>query len=571
MNWIELLNEERPSGDKFLENEQLNLSPFERDYYTIVGSSYFRRLQKKTQVYTLDENDFIRNRLTHSLEVSSIAEMLGKRVAKRIIENGENSIPPDFQEKLSMVLRCAGLLHDIGNPPFGHSGEEYIRDFFENNENELRQDMPEQMWLDFVNYEGNAHNLRIITKLGQSSNPSDDRYGMDLTNAVINSVIKYPYNSLVYNNREVGLNGKRKRGKIGFYFAEEWVLTMNSSRAGVLRKTGTLIEQDGCKKILRNPIMLLMEAADDIAYATADVEDAVKKGKITIKDFWSTISGEQQESEKTISGVQRKLKIIREAAMEHVIDSFMENYDVIMSGDYGPENELIDNCIYNLGELKSLLINIFSERDSITEYRYNSKRRINDILGMLIKAVKRKRNNDELSFEEFLLLNEMQQYLDKAGAEVGNYKNMSAEEKRQANLYHDYLAVVDFVSGMTDAYVGTFMDDWNNADYVMKKKDDYKRKCIDKITQISSYKMADKIFSEFECVDNWDNLQMSIILQCYATNDQINGALEYNESAKQILINIAKQYNKFESTILSESEWQLIIEKLELNFDEERD
>ncbi|MBR1854092.1 MAG: dNTP triphosphohydrolase [Lachnospiraceae bacterium] len=579
MRWTELLNEERPSEKRFEENEELGLSALERDYYTIVGSSYFRRLQKKTQVYTLDESDFIRTRLTHSIEVSSIAEMLGKRIGMRIEErlgqcmeekNSESperglkecpkeELPENFREKLSMVLRCAGLLHDIGNPPFGHSGEEYIRDFFENNESVLKGKLIDQMWYDLVNYEGNAHNIRIVTKSGTSSNPEDRGHGMDLTNAVINSIIKYPCNSMVYEERTPEENGKRKRGKIGYYFSEEWIVKK------VMKKTGTMIQVNEEDQFLKNPIMLIMEAADDIAYATADVEDAIKKGKISIAEFTGVLPEEDiegiNESERGIQKVQVVLKRIREQSMIDVVECFMENYEQIMEGEF--DEELIDRPgqRYNLRQLKDLMKGIYRDRDEFAEYKHNSKKQIMDILQLLTDIVRKKENN--LNFKEYLIRNEMKQYLDKAKREIKtDYKvRYWLAGKEAFTLYYNYLAVVDFVSGMTDSYVGVFSDNWHDDRYIFEKKEQYKQQCLRELSEKKSDIGA--VLESISHVDCWTNMERSIILNVLVNHEQINSTYQLTERDKEILRLITDQYDAEGATVLSGTQWEQVMEMLD--------
>ena len=478
MNWKDLLSAKRPSSanGNNEENEELSLSPFERDYFTIINSSYFRRLQNKTQVYTLDKNDFVRTRLTHSLEVASIAEILGRRIAERIIERCQQvDLPQNFREDLPMVCRCAGLLHDIGNPPFGHAGEEYIRDFFQNNEAELRGKLSEQMWLDLINFEGNAQNVRIVTRMGRSSNPNDEKYGMDLTYAVINSLIKYPVNSLQYKNREE-IEGKKKRGKIGYYHSEEWIVTRYVMPTG--KGTGTLLDE---KTLLKDPVMLIMEAADDISYATADIEDAIKKNYIDPQAFIEKLPPEER-SIKLGTIISKTLKKIKEQSMVDVINKFMANYDSIMDGTF--KEELIDGGKYDINGFKKLMMNsVFEKRDEYTNHRFYPEIKISYIIEKLIGALKRKPEDTEKL--DIVCLDAMRQFIEEGEKEVynitknmkGHFTDTEIEKKRKLEaLYHNYLAVVDFVSGMTDSYLNDFYDNLFNDSYIDSQFEILKRK-----------------------------------------------------------------------------------------------
>ena len=198
MKWSALLSQQRLRPE---EEERTDLrSGFERDYHRIIGSSSFRRLQDKTQVFALDKSDFIRTRLTHSLEVSSFARSLGQNIAQYILDNHmDRDFTLETKYEICEILQCAGLIHDIGNPPFGHFGEEAIRDWFCRKLPGLTfQGQPvtelleDQMLQDLYLFEGNAQALRQVTKLHFLVNEN----GMNLTYALLNTIIKYPIPSV---------------------------------------------------------------------------------------------------------------------------------------------------------------------------------------------------------------------------------------------------------------------------------------------------------------------------------------------------------------------------------------
>ena len=197
MEWKTLLSEKRMRGANSMSVKQSDFrSEFEKDYHRIIGSASFRRLQDKTQVFPLDQSDFIRTRLTHSLEVSSLAKSLGQNIGEAILENGKDvTFTRKTKEDISHILECAGLIHDIGNPPFGHFGELAIRDWFVRKLPELEYKgqilddiLSPQMKADFYHFEGNAQALRLVTRLHYLV----DEYGMNLTYALLNTIIKYP-------------------------------------------------------------------------------------------------------------------------------------------------------------------------------------------------------------------------------------------------------------------------------------------------------------------------------------------------------------------------------------------
>ena len=199
MDWNQLLCSRRrkpiTAGSSATGGRDLR-TEYEKDYQKIIGSASFRRLQDKTQVFPLDKSDFIRTRLTHSLEVSSFARSLGQNIGKNLLAARKDStFTWRTVEDMCNVLQCAGLIHDIGNPPFGHFGETAIRQWFRERLPEMmffdrRVDdmLSEQMKQDFYQIEGNAQALRLVSKLHFFS----DEYGMNLTYALLSTILKYP-------------------------------------------------------------------------------------------------------------------------------------------------------------------------------------------------------------------------------------------------------------------------------------------------------------------------------------------------------------------------------------------
>ncbi|MGN0305082.1 MAG: dGTP triphosphohydrolase, partial [Lachnospiraceae bacterium] len=267
MNWDQLLCKERiRSYQKSTTSRDLR-TEFEKDYHRIIGSASFRRLQDKTQVFPLDKSDYVRTRLTHSLEVSSFAKSLAQNVGEKLIqEKKEEGFGLKEKEDISNILQCAGLLHDIGNPPFGHFGETTIQDWFKKNlplltykGEKLSDYLEPQMLEDFYHFEGNAQALRVVTRLHFLV----DENGMNLTKALLGTIIKYPVSSLEINKK----SGNIKTKKMGYFYAD--------------RKNFDLIQESTGTLGNRHPLTYLLEAADDIAYKTADIEDSVEKGNIT--------------------------------------------------------------------------------------------------------------------------------------------------------------------------------------------------------------------------------------------------------------------------------------------------
>ncbi|MEG0730671.1 MAG: dNTP triphosphohydrolase, partial [Cetobacterium sp.] len=395
LKWDMILNKRRIKDYKVTKKNYDVRNEFENDYDRILFSASFRRLQDKAQVFPLEKLDFVRTRLTHSLEVASIGKSLGESIGVKLVEKTK-----DLKDKVTLenvddicnILSCAGLIHDLGNPPFGHFGEVAIREWFEEKLT-LKKDgsykfkfdnyeftLSKQEGLDLLNFEGNAQGLRILTKLHFVI----DRYGMNLTIGVLSSIIKYPLTSLEL----VESNSKAK--KMGYYKSEENAFK-EIAEATKLGKS-------------RNPLVYILEAADDIAYLLGDLEDAFNKGivshdifKLRYEEFLEEGGYEEKTQEESLSYyLSKNYDIAKEEygyedpgeyalksfiiklnkyLKKSVIEEFIDSYDDIMNGEY--KGELIGNS-------KAKEISIFL-RNISKEFVYNNERIVsNEIVGYKI-------------------------------------------------------------------------------------------------------------------------------------------------------------------------------------------
>ena len=233
MNWNTLLCEKRRREHSSKESTDLR-SEFQKDYHRIIQSASFRRLQDKTQVFPLDKSDFVRTRLTHSLEVSSFAKSLGHMILQNLMAHGRKDITSEVESNACSVLECAGLIHDIGNPPFGHFGEDYIREWFRANlpkikfkGQEIDKLLTPQMAGDFYHFEGNAQALRLLTKLHFLV----DENGMNLNYTLLNTIIKYPVSSVEIDKD----SGDIRTKKMGYYYAEHDIFKEITKSTGATR------------------------------------------------------------------------------------------------------------------------------------------------------------------------------------------------------------------------------------------------------------------------------------------------------------------------------------------------
>lgn len=338
MDWQKLLSSKRPRGTTIPKDHR---AEFERDYDRAVFSTPVKRLQDKAQVFPLDPCDSVRTRLTHSLEVSSVARGLATSIAKWLL--AKNHIIPGQDRAIEAICATAGLIHDLGNPPFGHAGETAISSWFEKNAERLdlraslKQD--EQLIQDFLKFEGNAQSIRLITKLQILS----DFHGLNLTYGTLSACCKY-----IAQSNEANTSGSdHAYSKPGYFTSEADQIKCIQNETG----TGKA----------RNPLTFIIEAADDLVYAVADIEDGVKKNIITFESFRNQFDSQNCETSKAI--LTRFENILKAGRHEYpkdlpgdvlasafrtatigtlvpqIVDCFTSKYDSIMSGQF--TNELV--------------------------------------------------------------------------------------------------------------------------------------------------------------------------------------------------------------------------------------
>lgn len=458
MEWSRLLSAERIRPVKVRAGSGDLRTEYEKDYHRIIGSASFRRLQDKTQVFPLDKSDFIRTRLTHSLEVSSFGKSLGQNISQKILKEIQD---PDFKQEyqgyICDILQCAGLLHDIGNPPFGHFGETVIREWFQAHMGSLQlagrpltELLTEQMQADFYQFEGNTQALRLVTKLHYLV----DEHGMNLTQALLGTIIKYPVSSLEIDKK----SGDIRTKKMGYYYAERDLF------AKVQQALGT----NGH----RHPLAFALEAADDIAYKTADVEDAFKKGCITYQQLVEELRayGQREDAgqdyEKLLEalesryqkGQERKVANPEAYAIQNWIvmvqgkllacatEQFTQHYTEIMTGTY--RQELISEG--DGAKLADALGDIAYRYAFITEPIYKLEIAAETIMDFLLERFV----DAAIVYDSGEPLTAVQTKL--MALISDNYKAIyryySQDKSPEEKLYLRLLLVTDFICGMTDSY-----------------------------------------------------------------------------------------------------------------------
>jgi dGTPase len=441
MKWTDLLCDRR-YGTIDLEPVEIARTPFEKDIDRIVFSSAFRRLNHKTQVHPLPTNDRIHTRLSHSLEVASVGRSLGNNVGQKLAARF-----PDLKidrHQIGSIVQAACLAHDIGNPPFGHSGEEAIRYWFtERHNKKWLRDLSPQEKNDAIYFEGNAQGLRIITQLEYHLFNG----GMRLTYATLGAFLKYPWTS-------DAIDGNRYH-KYG----------CNQSELEILETIATELKliPIGHNQWCRHPLSYLMEAADDICYTIIDLEDGLEMGLINYDEFikiltdYQIIDLEQLPPSYSdldpIDSMRRKTAMARGRAIDKLIDRisnvFMEHHDRLLAGEF-EYPDLIAACGGNIADYiqatkKLARDRIFRHHQKI-ELEVGAYATMDTLLDAFIKAAyhlyQSDRQGKQLSIKDRKVLQLM----------GGN------QPQSGWTLYDSYLRIIDYISGMTDNYAAYLSD-----------------------------------------------------------------------------------------------------------------
>ena len=258
MEWKNLISNKRFGQEHKHAERHDDRSEFKRDYDRLIFSSAFRRLQNKTQVFPLPGSIFVHNRLTHSLEVASVGLSLGNDISRRIILK-RPELKDTLFEEIGTIVSAACLAHDLGNPPFGHSGEKAIQTFFTEGAGvNIKPLVSEDFWNDITHFEGNANGFRILTHRFKGRRQG----GFVMTYSMLAAIVKYPFVS--------SLAGKH--GKFGFFTSEKDTYQKIATELGITR----LSKEGEPLKYARHPLVYMVEAADDICYEIMDIEDSHK-------------------------------------------------------------------------------------------------------------------------------------------------------------------------------------------------------------------------------------------------------------------------------------------------------
>ena len=429
MNWQQLISNKRLGQEHRHPERHDDRTEFKRDYDRLIFSAPFRRLQNKTQVFPLPGSIFVHNRLTHSLEVASVGMSLGNDVAQQLTKRHPELKDSLFQE-IGQIVATACLAHDLGNPPFGHSGEKAIQSYFlEGAGGELQRQVSPMFWTDVTHFEGNANAFRLLTHQFKGRRPG----GFVMTYSTLASIVKYPFSSAAAG----------KKGKFGFFDSEKDLYRRIADELGIICKSN-LGEP---LKFARHPLVYLVEAADDICYEIMDLEDAHKLKIISFEEAMQLMLGffDEDTQQKILSRIEEegvtddneKVVYLRACVIgkleNECVKAFIDHEEDILSGTF--EGSLIDHI--------STLQNEAYQRCSELSLKriYKSKPVLDvelsgyQIMQTLLQQFTEAAVHPERFYSKHLISRVSSQY------------DIDAPD-----LETRIMAVIDYISGMTDVY-----------------------------------------------------------------------------------------------------------------------
>ena len=429
MDW-HLLTSTKRLGRETADGAAESRSEYLRDWDRIVYSSAFRRMQDKTQVFPLAESDYVRTRLTHSIEVASVGRSLGTLCGEFIL--ARTALPGMVSQDFGSIVAAACLAHDIGNPPFGHSGEDAIQAWFESPPGApylATLSAPEKQ--DLLKFEGNAQGFRLITRLQNSINKG----GFQLTYAVLAAYAKYPRGSNLPNPTKGYVSEK----KFGYYTHDA------ANFNAVAQGTGLIQKVNGA--FARHPLAFLMEAADDICYGIVDLEDGHRLSRVSFDQartlLWPIAfpgQSEPSDSYTCIEDNEGRIEYLRARSIGNLIgaavDVFKENYAALMEGRF--ERDLVSQSVFaaDLKKISTLSQAAIYATPTVLQIEAAGFEILGGLLGKFVPAL-----------------------LTPEGTRSKAHKKLVQIVPKQfaigATDYERLLGVTDFISGMTDSFALT--------------------------------------------------------------------------------------------------------------------
>ena len=429
MHWDRLINDKRLGLEDYHDPKSGSRSDFQRDFDRLVFSSPFRRLQNKTQVFPLPGSIFVHNRLTHSMEVASVGRSLANEISRELRLKYRDEPWCDKLEAMGEIVSAACLAHDLGNPPFGHSGEKAISTFFSEGAGaEIRNERTEAQWADLINFEGNANSFRLLTHQFKGRRKG----GFAMTYSMLASVVKYPYESRLAGGKS----------KFGFFSTEIDTFKRIAEELGLEMRNDA-----GCGAVsyARHPLVYIVEAADDICYQVMDIEDAHKLRVVGTDEVIRLFLGFFDEEKRRhmidvmdkVEDPNEKIGYLRSCVIGTLVKqcarTFVDNEPAILAGEF--EGSLLDNIALHEREgyrrCSALAWDKIYRASDVVDVELAGNRIITFLMEKLIHAVR----YPELNYSSLLLSKVPEQY-----------------DIEAPTLFGKIQAVLDHISGMTDVY-----------------------------------------------------------------------------------------------------------------------
>ncbi len=430
MNWTQLISNKRLGQEHRHTERHDDRTEFKRDYDRLIFSAPFRRLQNKTQVFPLPGSVFVHNRLTHSLEVASVGMSLGSDVAQRLIQDKRTELRGTQFEQIGQIVSTACLAHDLGNPPFGHSGEKAIQTFFtEGPGHALREKVSQGFWDDITHFEGNANAFRLLTHQFKGRRAG----GFVMTYSTLASIVKYPYAS----------SAAGRKGKFGFFQSEQEYYQRIADEMGIIctSKAGEPL------RYARHPLVYLVEAADDICYEIMDLEDAHKLKILSYDETEQLLLGffdedTQQRIRRRIHDEELEDPNEKVVYMRACVIGKLENECVKVFVDH--EDEIL------AGFFTGSLI------DHISERQREAYRRC---AALSVQRIYRSRPVLDVELSGYKIMETLMEQMTEAVMHPERYYSKQLIDRVSsqydigaADLETRIMAVIDYIAGMTDVY-----------------------------------------------------------------------------------------------------------------------
>jgi dGTPase len=427
MHWNQLLTTKRLGMEDWIASSRPeDRSQFQRDYDRMIFSAAFRRMQNKTQVFPLPEHIFVHNRLTHSLEVASVGRSLGNLLAEKVTaENPENLLAGE----IGTIVSAACLAHDLGNPPFGHSGESAISNFFLHGAGkEFQHRISPAEWNDFIRFDGNANAFRLLTHQFAGKRPG----GFALTYPTLASIVKYPFESSL-----------ARKQKFGFFQSEKKHIQTITRELDIRSVPGDYLS------FHRYPLVYLVEAADDICYQIMDLEDACKLGILpyeTVKELFLDFY-DRQENKKTLENIKDTLLKVTDKN---------EQINYLRAGVIG---KLIHSSLHIFEENEEAILAGNFTKSLVGSMKNKQAAAMQQVKEISFKEIYAHRTVVEIEIAGFKIIGTLLEEFVGAAIDPQNHYNKKIRsllpeqyQPQSDSLYHKIQSAVDFISGMTDVF-----------------------------------------------------------------------------------------------------------------------